>query len=217
MSRADRRLLRYVDALLKDRPPRRSRAGDDVAAMRFAATLRAAHPGTHEPSPEFIDDLARRMRGSYEGAPSPRRRQFLAAGAAAAASLAAGAGIERLREAVTGPTSGAGPLTPEGGGRWTAVARVADVAPGLIVRFSSGGVTGFVYQLEGQFRAVSAVCTHQGCELSADAARGRLNCPCHDASFQLDGTPNPGDYRLNPLPTLHVRATGEDVEVLVAH
>ena len=81
---------------------------------------------------------------------------------------------------------------------------------------SNPDFSGFVFQAAGELHAISAVCTHQGCELTADAARSRLVCPCHDASFRLDGSPNPGDYRLNPLPSLQVRRNGGDVEVLVA-
>jgi hypothetical protein len=34
-------------------------------------------------------------------------------------------------------------------------------------------------------------------------------------SFSLTGDANPGDYRLNPLPTIQTRVTGTNVEVLV--
>ena len=35
--------------------------GDDLPAMQLAAELHAAHPGSAEPSPEFVDALARRI------------------------------------------------------------------------------------------------------------------------------------------------------------
>jgi len=216
MPRADRRLNRYIDALLRDRRPRRARAGDDLDAMRMAATLRAAHPGATEPDPAFVDDLARRLRRTQEPAPRPRRRQFLAAGlATAAASIGAGIGIEHWRNAAgAAALPEAGPLWIDGG-RWAAVATLADLVPGRIVRFSESGVEGFVYSRNGQVEGVSAVCSHQGCALTADASTARLLCPCHEASFNLDGTPNPNSYALRRLPTLQVRSNGDAVEVLV--
>jgi cytochrome b6-f complex iron-sulfur subunit len=224
MSRADRRLQRHIAALLKDRRPPKADAGPDLPAMQMAARLHAAHPGSAEPTPEFVDELARRLRRAQETpspapAPSPQRRQFLtAAGLAAAAGIGAGFGLERIREAVSAPgmMPAGGPMTPEHGA-WVAVARVSDLAPGKIQRFSAGGVEGFVLNAAGSLRALSAACTDQGCILNADPANGRLVCPCHTATFGLDGVPTTGAYRwqVTPLPAIQLRTTGDKVEVLV--
>jgi len=75
-----------------------------------------------------------------------------------------------------------------------------------------------VLNVRGELRALSAICTDQGCVLNADAASGRLVCPCHWATFQLDGKPTQGsayDHKVTPLPTISVRANGDDIEVLV--
>ncbi len=224
MSKADRRLQRHVDALLKDRRPPRADAGDDESAMLLAAQLHAAHPGSAEPSPEFVDELARRLRRQREEsaapAPSMQRRRFLAtAGAAAAAGLGAGFGVERLREVLTGgAVPGGQPAIVPSDGAWVAVASLADMTPGAIRRFSAGGVEGFLLNAGGTLRALSAVCTDQGCVLRADAPRSQLVCPCHYATFGLDGTPTPGTayaHAVTPLPTLSVRTSGGNVEVLV--
>jgi nitrite reductase/ring-hydroxylating ferredoxin subunit len=215
VSRADRRLRRYIDALLKDRRPRHGAAGDDLPAMQLAARLRAAHPGSAEPASEFVDELSRRLRHAQEHAPHPRRRQILVAGlATAAASVGAGVGLERLREALAEPDVTPGPLRIAGG-RWAPVALVADLQPGRIVRFSESGVEGFVFSVDGRVQGVSAVCSDQGCSLTPDPDNARLVCPCHDASFGLDGNAHPGGYWGKPLPTLEVRTAGERVEVRV--
>jgi len=225
MSRTDRRLQRYIDAIVRDRRPRRGDAGDDHEAMRLAARLHAAHPGSADPSPEFIDDLARRLRNSTtETQPQqqpalPQRRQFLfAAGAAAAAGIGAGFGIERVREAITGSTSSTSPqaaITPDDGA-WVAVARVADMKLGAVKRFSANGIEGFVLNANGKISALSAVCTDQGCILTADKAGSQLKCPCHYAAFDLNGMPRQGSYhKVTPLPVIQVRTNGEDIEALL--
>jgi len=221
MSRADRRLQRFIDALLKERKPRRGDAGDDLRAMQLAAQLHAAHPGSAEPSPAFIDNLARRMRESEDGdsttVPMPQRRRFLAAaGLAAAAGVGAGFGIDRLAQGGGAPAGTQRPLLPAEAD-WVAVARVADLQLGQMQRFSANGIEGFVLNVGGRISALSAVCTDQGCILKADPSGTRLNCPCHYATFNLDGTPRTGTYKygLTPLPVIQVRMNGESVEALL--
>lgn len=216
MSRPDRRLRRYIDAIVRDRKPRRGTAGDDLPAMRLAARLHAAHPGSSEPSPAFIDHLARRLRQEAGAAqvPMPQRRRFLlAAGTAAAAGIGAGFGIEHLREAVTSPPQGT--ITPTDG-TWVPIAQVAEMTLGTVKRFSSHGIEGFVLNNDGRISALSAVCTDQGCILTANKSGKQLDCPCHYANFDLTGAPNAGSYyKVTPLPAIQVRMNGESVEALL--
>ena len=220
MSKADRRLARFVQALIANRRPPRSPAGDDSAAMQVATRLRAAHPGGSTPSPAFVDNLARRLREASDHEPGwteagIRRRHFLAGGlATVAASVAAGVGVERLREVLTEPASGSGTIQPYRSA-WVAVATLADVTPGKIKQFSAGGLQGVVFTLHGEIRALSAVCTHQGCTLVPETANSTLACPCHPMTFNLTGEANPGDYRLNPLPAIETRVNVDSVEVRV--
>ena len=220
MSKADRRLSRFVQALISNRRPPRTPAEDDSAAMQVAARLRAANPGGSTPSPAFVDKLARQLREASEHDPGwteagIRRRRFLVGGlATVAASVAAGVGVERLHEVLTEPASGSGTIQPYISA-WVAVATVDEVTPGKIKQFSAGGVQGVVFTLHGEVRGLSNVCTHQGCTLVPEAAQGKLVCPCHPMSFNLTGAANPGDYRLNPLPAIQPRLNAGHVEVLV--
>ena len=216
MSRADRRLHRFIDAIVRDRRPKRGDAGDDAGAMRMAASLHAAHPGSADPSPEFIDDLARRLRQDAEDqrVPEPRRRQFLAAaGVAAAAGIGAGFGFEHLR-AATAPESQ--PTISPDAGVWVPVATMADMKLGTVKRFSANGIEGFLLNVSGRISALSAVCTDQGCILRADANDTELACPCHYAQFDFTGMPKPGAYhKVTPLPVIQVRTNGDNVEALL--
>lgn len=221
MNRTDRRLLRYIDAILKGRKPPAGEAGDDLAAMKLATQLHAAHPGAAEPSPEFVDSLARRLRqadaGGAVNVAMPERRRFLAAaGLAAAAGIGAGIGINRLTEG-GGTASGAQQTLTPSEPEWVAVARLADLQLGRIQRFSANGIEGFVLNAGGRISALSAVCTDQGALLEADPSGTRLNCPCHYANFNLDGTARTGaaQWNLTPLPAIQVRMNGENVEALL--
>ncbi len=158
MSKADRRLTRFVQALIANRRPPRSPADDDSAAMQVAARLRAANPGGSTPSPAFVDTLARQLREAADHEPGwteagIRRRRFLVGGlATVAASVAAGVGVERLHEVLTEPASGTGTIQPYHSA-WVAVAKLADVTPGKIKQFSAGGIQGVVFTLDGEIRA----------------------------------------------------------------
>ncbi|MFZ2032423.1 MAG: Rieske (2Fe-2S) protein [Candidatus Dormiibacterota bacterium] len=220
MSKADRRLARFVNALIANRRPPRSPAGDDSAAMQVATRLRAAHPGGSTPSPAFVDTLARQLREAPAHDPDwteagIRRRRFLVGGlAAVAGSVAGGVALDSVTEALTQPASGGGTIKPYNS-TWVAVATLAEVTPGKIKQFSAGGIQGVVFTLDGKIQGLSAVCTHQGCTLIPQAAQRRLVCPCHPMSFNLTGTANPGDYRLNPLPAIETRVNVDNVEVRV--
>ncbi len=65
------------------------------------------------------------------------------------------------------------------------------------------------------FSAYSAVCTHLGCLVKWEAARGEFLCPCHAAVFDKSGNvvsgPAPG-----PLPPYRVKEVGDKVYVSAA-
>jgi cytochrome b6-f complex iron-sulfur subunit len=113
----------------------------------------------------------------------PTRRQFLAAAAASAASLAAASALEACGSvtgpsyAIQGPPTVSVPLMSVGqtvgvdgvgeGGQGIAVTRVSDTA---VV-------------------AVSRLCTHQACtlQLPSPSSGGYMLCPCHGSLFTARG------------------------------
>jgi nitrite reductase/ring-hydroxylating ferredoxin subunit len=211
-------LRRYVEDLIKGRRPRPFPVDEaDADALRLAIELRAARPGSDAPREEFVADLHRRLA---QPEPEPRRpplpvgRRLVLGGALAATGAVAGASIDRAL--TRGPTfAGDGTLKPLNG-RWHPVAATADLPDGAVRSFDAGSVTGFVTRETGRLRAVSGVCTHQGCRLHIEGG-ARLRCPCHQALFALDGAvlhhrlPAP----IPALPRLAVREAGGVVEVYV--
>jgi cytochrome b6-f complex iron-sulfur subunit len=221
VSRRIRRVSRYVEALLRDRRPARSAQDpDDLDALATAIDLSSSRPQAGMPDPRFVERLEARLREHAGGdVPAQRRitrRGLLQAGGLAAAAAAAGGVVERATEQ-GGSTPSQQELAVDAGG-WHAVAAAETVPVGRAVRFSTGKVEGVVVNRgNGDFLALSAVCTHLGCILQLNADAGRLDCPCHRAAFGLGGTvlhqeqPQP----LPPLPRIPARVREGQVEVHV--
>jgi Rieske Fe-S protein len=62
----------------------------------------------------------------------------------------------------------------------------------------------------GQFKAFSAICTHQGCTV-AEVRAGTINCPCHGSRFSaVDGSVVNGPAA-RPLRPVAVTVAGTDI------
>jgi nitrite reductase/ring-hydroxylating ferredoxin subunit len=211
------RIAAFVDDLIRDRRPHRFIASaEEMETLRSAAALRSARPGADLPERDFIDRLGRELRGQME--PRPRsgvtRRALLRSAGLAAAAGVAGAVVDRtIVSRSPGPQA---MLTPDQA-TWRAVAAVSDVPAGQALRFSSGPIEGVVVNDGGTFKAVSAVCTHQGCLLLLDAAARRLRCPCHPTVFSVTGKLVSYALATPPanLPALQARVRNGQIEVLV--
>ena len=212
------RIAAYVDDLIHNRRPRRFKASaEEMQALQGAAALRSAQAGADLPNSDFIERLGRQLRSQMEPPPAhepvTRRALLRTAGLAAAAGVA-GAVIDRT--IVSQPLGQQATLMPDHG-TWRAVAALADVSAGQSVRFSSGPVEGVVVNDGGTIKAVSAVCTHQGCLLLLDAAAHRLRCPCHPTVFSVSGQLISYSLATPPanLPALQARVRDGQIEVLV--
>jgi nitrite reductase/ring-hydroxylating ferredoxin subunit len=212
---------RFVEDLLRSRKPGAFRATDqDAGVTRTAITLRAARPGSGAPREEFVTGLHRRLAAELDPSPQRtggRRRAFIGAAAVAAGAAAAGAGIDHVLSgpgAAPAPPQSADTLTPSSGTWWPVIAG-ADLPEGSVHSFDAGGISGFVERVDGHVRAVSGICTHQGCRLMLAARRAGFVCPCHGARFATDGTVTwhrPG-ITLTALPRLAVREADGVVQV----
>jgi len=210
---ASERLDRYLEALLRDeRPSPDDVAGSGEAEMTRLAAELAAAVGDSEPDEAFVEQLRLRMRQADEGISSVQvpppvrataepsagiarirvsRRSLLRGGLTAAAGLAAGlVGGAVLRDLVapsSDPIWDDGGGLVAGGGRWQQVATLAELPPGTATRFSTVAFDGYVVNDGGNVRALSSVCTHMGCTLQYRDEWRDLRCPCHGASFDLEG------------------------------
>jgi thiosulfate dehydrogenase (quinone) large subunit len=131
---------------------------------------------------------------------------LLTAGAAAASTLARGSfqataqarSLRRGAGAAPGASPGTADLGPAralGRGDSLPYTDPATGDPAIVVRAT-----------DGELFALSAVCTHAGCELAY--RRGTLACPCHSSTFDIKtGAPERGPAR-RPLPTARVSEQG---------
>jgi cytochrome b6-f complex iron-sulfur subunit len=224
-----RRVTAFIDALLHNRrPPTFSPDAEDADAMRAAIDLRAAQPGATIPSSEFVADLHRRLAEQHEAETGTladvishrvSRRRLLEGAGAVAAAAAAGVLIDRelLNSGGTQPRASGGQLVPDHGA-WQAVTTRAELTDAHVVPFTTPTTVGFVVNDGGRLAAISGICTHQGCVLQHNETMGRLDCPCHRASFSLQGDVVSHEFPepLPPLPHLAVRQRDGQIEVFTA-
>jgi nitrite reductase/ring-hydroxylating ferredoxin subunit len=224
-----RRVTAFIESLRRNRRPKPfTPEPDDVEAMRAAIELNNAEPGAAIPRPEFVSDLHRRLAAQLdetdpavdlEAARLSRRRVIRGIGAAAAAAAAAAvAGAVVDREVLNPGSSPSVPkaqeLVPDEGA-WQPVLAAAKLGDGQVAPFSTVSTVGFVVNDNGKLSAISGVCTHQGCLLRHNEAAGRLDCPCHRASFSLQGDVLRQQFRqpLAPLPHIQVRKNNGQIEI----
>ena len=91
------------------------------------------------------------------------------------------------------------------------LAKKADIPVGGGKVFDSSKVV-VTQPTEGDDKAFSAVCTHQGCTVSG-VDGGTINCACHGSKFDIAT----GEVKAGPatkaLPTKTVSVTGEGITV----
>ncbi|CAL9577134.1 Rieske (2Fe-2S) protein [Streptomyces sp. enrichment culture] len=134
-----------------------------------------------------------------------RRTVLLTAGAAGATALTAacggnggGGGGADTGSATSGPDTGGGDLlrtddVPVGGGTVLGDEKIVVTQPAA-----------------GEFKAFSAICTHQNCLVST-VADGTIDCPCHGSRFRIaDGSVEQGPAT-RPLPEERITVDGKSI------
>ena len=96
------------------------------------------------------------------------------------------------------PSPSDGASSEAGGGERLASTSDVPVGGCFVV---SGAKVVVTQPTEGDFKAFTAVCTHQGC-LVESSTEGEIPCPCHGSRFSLeDGSPvaGPATAALTPV------------------
>ena len=114
-----------------------------------------------------------------------------------------------------------------GGGRWVRAGTTDDLKPDepvarvLAVSRADGWyrerarqTVFLVWDGDKQIRALSATCTHLGCQVQWDAKGKKFRCPCHGGVYGADGTVLEGPPP-RPLDTVEARIDSRDTSVLV--
>ncbi|WP_435768618.1 Rieske (2Fe-2S) protein [Nocardioides sp. SYSU DS0651] len=96
---------------------------------------------------------------------------------------------------------------PAGGGSGLVATGDVPVGGGVVVNEEELVVT---QPTAGEFKAFTAICTHQGC-LVGSVADGRIVCPCHNSTFSVADGSVTGGPASAPLDEIPVTVTGDRV------
>ncbi len=110
-------------------------------------------------------------------------------------------------DAPTGEQTGGQGAQGTGGGEPLASAADVPVGGCFVV---TGAKVVLTQPTEGDFKAFSATCTHQGCVLES-STEGAIPCPCHHSRFSLeDGSPMSGPATV-PLEPVEISVDGDSI------
>ncbi|MFJ3906755.1 Rieske (2Fe-2S) protein [Streptomyces sp. NPDC090025] len=132
------------------------------------------------------------------------RRSTLLASLVLAAGCGSGSGSD------SGTSSSPSPSSPgTASASASALARTEDIPVGGGKVFTDRKVV-VTQPKEGEFKAFSAVCTHQGC-LVDKVADGTIDCPCHGSRYRIaDGSVAAGPAP-RPLPAERINVSAGEI------
>jgi Rieske Fe-S protein len=109
------------------------------------------------------------------------------------------------------PDSSSGGSPSAGASSGTKLGAAADIPVGGGTIFPDAKVV-VTQPTEGEFKAFSAICTHQGCPV-ASVEDGLIDCPCHGSKFSIeDGSPQ-GGPATKPLGEIGVDVKGGEISL----
>lgn len=109
----------------------------------------------------------------------------------------------------TSTSSGGSGSEPGGGGGVLASTSDIEVGGGTIFPDEKVVVT---QPTEGDFRAFSSTCTHQGCPV-ASVSDGTINCPCHGSQFSIEDGSVSGGPAPGPLAEVELSIKGDEISL----
>ncbi|MFD3996966.1 Rieske 2Fe-2S domain-containing protein [Streptomyces sp. NPDC058583] len=92
-----------------------------------------------------------------------------------------------------------------------ALARTADIPVGGGKVFAAEKVV-VTQPTPGEFKAFSAICTHQGC-LVNKVADGTIDCPCHGSKFRITDAAVVAGPAPRPLPAEQITVSGDSISL----
>lgn len=138
---------------------------------------------------------------------TPRRTVLLAAALTTATAATATACGSDDGGGGDGGTESSAPTPTESAGTPLASTSEIPVGGGTVFKDRKVVVT---QPTKGEFKAFSAVCTHQGC-LVDKVANGTIDCPCHGSKYAIaDGAVKAGPAP-RPLPAEEITVSGETI------
>ena len=136
------------------------------------------------------------------------------------------AGLSRRHALAGGAAVGLGlPLLAACGGGSTATDGASDAPPpsGALtttseIEVGGGAIFGdhrvvVTQPTEGDFKAFSAVCTHQGCTVN-DIVGSEIRCPCHGSAFSIEDGSVVGGPAPKPLPEVEISVEGDQISIV---
>ncbi|MFF3500812.1 Rieske (2Fe-2S) protein [Streptomyces sp. NPDC003247] len=157
---------------------------------------------------------------SIKPVPTPARRTVVAAAGAAGLAVAltacggsdddtSGSSASAGTSGSSGSTGGSGSADTGGAAADGALTTTAEIPEGGGKVFDAQKVV-VTQPAAGEFKAFSAVCTHQGCAVKS-IADGVINCPCHNSNFSItDGSVQSGPAT-KPLPEVQITVSGDSI------
>ncbi|MGV9932157.1 Rieske (2Fe-2S) protein [Streptomyces olivaceoviridis] len=143
------------------------------------------------------------------------RRTVLATGAGAIALGCVGCGAENGGEATSTPSASAAsassPAAQEAATGGKALTKTSDIPEGGGKVFKQEKVV-VTQPKKGDFKAFSAICTHQGCTVNA-VADGTIDCPCHGSRFRIDDGSVAHGPATRPLPKRSIKVDGKSIHL----
>jgi cytochrome b6-f complex iron-sulfur subunit len=105
------------------------------------------------------------------------------------------------------------PKLPDLGGDAVLAARVAELKPNTAKTFRFGTRPGLLIETAaGEYRAMSATCTHLGCTVQYRPDLREIWCACHNGMYDLNGR-NISGPPPRPLEAFEVQVRGDEIFV----
>ncbi|MEV5849859.1 Rieske (2Fe-2S) protein [Streptomyces sp. NPDC051985] len=137
------------------------------------------------------------------------RRTVLATGAAALAVGCAGCSNYNDNSGSSSSAESPSGESTTGAAAGTALAQTSEIPEGGGTVFKDQKVV-VTQPTKGEFKAFSAICTHQGCTVNR-VADGTIDCPCHGSKFKIaDGAVAHGPAT-RPLPAKSITVSGNSI------